>query len=161
MKLAKEYSTTDGFCISLVGQEVHLLTSYSSSNFDSDQQIRVRVKVRVRKRGRDVRNLLCTARHVRGLSFMPRACGTCLAFLFGSGTLFTRRGMKGVGCVHVMIYMYNVAHTLTSLVSFRASGLCHAPMHARRMLWLMAHDVRSTDARSGARRLPAVSLRAT
>ena len=95
---------------------------------------------------------------------MPRACGTCLRFLFGSGTLFARRGMKGVGCAHVMIYIYNAAHTLASLVSFRANGLWHARMHARKMLCLTAHGQafrQATDVRSGARRLPAVSLRAT
>ena len=109
--------------------------------------------------GTYVRNLLYTARHVRWLSFMPRACGTCLTFLFGSGTLFARRGMKGVGCAHVMIYIYNAAHTLASLVSFRANGLWHARMHARKMLWLTAHGQafrQATDVRSGARRLPAV-----
>ena len=49
-------------------------------------------------------------------------------------------GIKGVGCVHVIIYMYNAAHTLASLVRFRANGLwlhifmCY--MRTRRMLGL-------------------------
>ena len=81
-------------------------------------------------------------------------------FSFGSGTLFARRGMKGVGCVHVMFYMYNATHTLASFVSFQANGLwlhiftCY--MHTRRMFWLKAHGQpfrQATDARSGARRL--------
>ena len=112
------------------------------------------------KGGRDVQNVLYTSGNVRRLSFMPRACGTCLTSSFGSGTLFARRGMKGVGCVHVMFYMYNAAHTLAAFVSFRANGLwlhiftCY--MHTRRMFWLKAHGQpfrQATDARSGARRL--------
>ena len=71
-----------------------------------------------REGGRDVWNILNTARNVRWLSFMPQACGTCLTFLLGLGTLFARHGIKKFGCMHVMIYMYNVAHTLASLVSF-------------------------------------------
>ena len=88
---------------------------------------------------------------------MPEVCGTCLTFLFESGTLFARRGMKGVGCAHVMIYIYNAAHTLASLVhlsSKRSLAAYIHVLHARGMLWLMAHAQafrQATDARSGAR----------
>ena len=66
-----------------------------------------------------------------------------------------------------VLYVY-VAHTLASLVSFRANGLW---LHVFHLLYARKEDVvahgpwsgfsRATDARSGARCLPAVSLSAT
>ena len=125
--------------------------SYSSSNFDSDRQIRVRVRVREGHMEHTHHRTTCAmiVFHATGVWHMPH--------------VFVWVG-RGVGCAHVMIYMYNAAHTLASFVSFRANGLWHARMHARRMLWLMAHGqafCQATDARSGARCLPAASLRAT
>ena len=73
-------------------------------------------------------NVLYTARNVQWLSFVPRACGTCLTVLFGSGILFARRGMKGVGCAHVMFYMYNASHSRFScqLLSKRSLAACNS-----------------------------------